>query len=713
MDKIRLLLEGGLPRPNSAPIDQAYLSELSRGSLRQYLHGQYDTPSLVEVDLLWQYLFASTFTRDASEKYLTAACNCISVFLVSAASSPLADVKDFPASGEDVWEHAFLCALKAFEGGKTKPALQVLETLAQLLRECPDKNAASERLHDSSQELLRSLFTGHPSLPIKAACIAITCLLKKTNLFAQLEDTLAETLNQVSCSWKEHQLHNGVSVGDHLDQQSCSRHLFLALLFAVRNLETRSAALKLFTLLLQADNWTRDSSPTQSAADVIELFIKQVTDSIGDFADNIMSVILDDKARFQTFVDIYRPENACSESKLILYLYVLKAGRLKRFLSEAGILSYCLTIFSALISTPDLASKVDETVFPPTNHAQNNKDPYRSFRHLLKSSSATVRIHAYSLLTANFGTTAVIPRDVLQCLIDSVDCLYDDNDAYERGEVVSITRRLLRRLESSRGSLQKMQPSSAIAGQNTLNNYDSFLHRFSRFLLKELDPGISYPRHILALQTFQLLLRTVPEVWVDLAPLVASLSSLSLDPFDDVRSTASTLLREVVELDSEGVTQYLVSKLLEDTGNLSARTCRHDHADAAGRLWPVVKLQGHNSGPVHATLHASLLRLEEHLKAIETMSPGSDYPLHAMLLGFAYTLGAGLDQSRSMCAGLLTICRKIWVKVLPHLCVDSPETETDDAEGGGNSGPKDLLAYSWRALRDSRYGSTARHSDTG
>ena len=42
-----------------------------------------------------------------------------------------------------------------------------------------------------------------------------------------------------------------------------------------------------------------------------------------------------------------------------------------------------------------------------------------------------------------------------------------------------------------------------------------------------------------------------------------------------------------------------------------------------------------------------------------------------------------------MCAGLLTICRKIWVKVLPHLCVDSPETETDDAEGGGNSGPKD------------------------
>ena len=342
MDEIRLLLEGGLPRPNSAPIDQAYLSELSRGLLRQYLHGQYDTPSLVEVDLLWQYLVASTFTRDSSEKYLTAACNCISVFLVSAASSPLADVKDFPMSGEDVWEDAFRCALKAFEGGKTKPALQVLETLAQLLRECPDKTAASERLHDISEELLRVLFIGHPSLPIKTACIAITCFLKKTNLLAQLEDTLAKILNQVSCSWKERQLHNGVSVGDLLHEPSCARHLFLALLFAVRSLETRSAALRLFTLLLQADDWTRDSSPTQSAADMIELFIKQDTDSMGDFADNIISVILDDKARFQTFVDLYRPDNACPESKLVLYLHVLKAGRLKRFLSEAGIFSYCL-----------------------------------------------------------------------------------------------------------------------------------------------------------------------------------------------------------------------------------------------------------------------------------------------------------------------------------------------------------------------------------
>ena len=370
------------------------------------------------------------------------------------------------------------------------------------------------------------------------------------------------------------------------------------------------------------------------------------------------------------------------------------------------------TTFSALISTPDLASKVDETIFAPTNHAQRNDDPYRSFRHLLKSGSSTVRIHAYSLLTANFGTTAAIPKDVLQCLLDSLDCLYDDNDAFERGEVVSITRRLLKRLESSRSSLQKMQIASSTVEQNTLDSYDNFLHEFSRFLLKELDPGISYPRHILALQTFQLLLGTVPEVWTDLILLVASLSSLSLDPFDDVRSTASLLLREVVELDSEGVTQDLVSKLLEDTESLSAKTCRHDHADAAGRLWPVVKFQDHNSVPVHTTLRASLLRLDEHLKATEPISPGFDYPLHATLLGFSYTLGAGADQSRSMCDGLMTVCQKIWIKVQPQLCVDSPETETDDAESGGTIGPKDLLAYSWRALRDSRYVSVPRHSDT-
>lgn len=48
-------------------------------------------------------------------------------------------------------------------------------------------------------------------------------------------------------------------------------------------------------------------------------------------------------------------------------------------------------------------------------------------------------------------------------------------------------------------------------------------------------------------------------------------------------------------------------------------------------------------------------------------------------------------------------CNKIWHEVKPMLCIDSPEGHTDEAMDGLMVGPKDVLSYSWRALRESRY----------
>lgn len=58
---------------------------------------------------------------------------------------------------------------------------------------------------------------------------------------------------------------------------------------------------------------------------------------------------------------------------------------------------------------------------------------------------------------------------------------------------------------------------------------------------------------------------------------------------------------------------------------------------------------------------------------------------------------------RSFHDRIVSLCDKIWDEVKPVLCVDSPEGHTDEPVEDLNVGPKDILSYSWRALRESRY----------
>jgi hypothetical protein len=48
------------------------------------------------------------------------------------------------------------------------------------------------------------------------------------------------------------------------------------------------------------------------------------------------------------------------------------------------------------------------------------------------------------------------------------------------------------------------------------------------------------------------------------------------------------------------------------------------------------------------------------------------------------------------------ICDKIWQQAKPVLCIDSPEGHSDEPVEELNVGPKDVLSYSWRSLRESR-----------
>lgn len=321
-----------------SPIDQASLSLLAKSVLRQELNGSSKSLSRDRAGTIWLKLVATVLDPTVTDKHLTAACNCLSVFLLSAASSSNQDIRTL-AFTRQTWSEGYECAWKAFDDGKTKPALQVLETLTRLLNEHPDTDVASSILRDSATSLLSIILTGMPQQHIKIACVAFSCLLRRTSLHAELEDVVDKRMNQVSSSCKRYQVQNNISP-DVVTSTGLAgaRVLLLSLLFAVRNLETRSAALKAIVQLCKpATDVDGPQSYTVVTAEMFQVFMQQNEDSIGDFADNVLPVVLDQHNRFETFLRVYQVTQNSTTRNIILWLAVLKVGRSKKFITESGI----------------------------------------------------------------------------------------------------------------------------------------------------------------------------------------------------------------------------------------------------------------------------------------------------------------------------------------------------------------------------------------
>lgn len=693
MERVRAALAHGIP------IDQGLLSQLARQALREAVNGQteqYPLKDLSDFIDLWPRLVQTVHAKNISEKHLTTACNAVSVYLASTHRAENSDLRAFVLS-TSVWASAYDCAQHAFSCGKTKPALQVLETLAILANEHPDEHAASRLLWRSAESLISTIIIGEPQSRIKASCIFLSCLSKKTSLRLILPEVIGHSLRQHLQQWQIRCNYHGLSTASRAHGLTALQELLLALLFAIKDLETRSAALKLFSQLCAGDRWST-TSQTAEGAQVLELFIQANQDSLGDIADNVLPVLLDTENQFREFHDLYSPLRAYSESKVVLYLAVLTVGRLKSFITEDG-MSFPIRLPCCQLMCAELPELLNQNF----GQSSDPRNSYHTLDLLLQAGDTSIRIHAYNLITASFATRALVPQGTLLCLLRNFRFLHDDNDAYERGEVLSTTRRLLKRLDGSYSSLQKQQTAESAL---QLHPYVTFVRRFADFLSQELELGVSYQRHIMALTSMRLLLDTSFNNWHDDSLLHKRLSILVLDAYDDVRSISADLLSRLQHRLVNNH-QLLRPALLQKTLKLAASTCRQDHADAAGRFIAIYTWQARPSN--ENTCQADMLvgeivtsyveQLTEHLNSVTILKPDSGFPLHAYLLGLSHALVSTSGPVQA--SRILSVCSRIWQLVQSELCVDSPETGTEDAEDEEFTGPKDLLAYSWRALKDS------------
>ena len=253
---------------------------------------------------------------------------------------------------------------------------------------------------------------------------------------------------------------------------------------------------------------------------------------------------------------------------------------------------------------------------------------------LLVHPSPGVRVRALSMLYRSLSFTSTLPSHVLVGLKRSICYFHTEVDPRFRNEFIVIANRLIQGIMSVIFSCQPnvvLDKNSEIerSGSNNrepdskeeiAHEHFDFLIFYMHFVAKELQPTASYQRHITALQILATGLKASgslgsfnqdaggPGQRSYTGTLIRPLVDLMMDPFDDVRSTASSVLLDILKASSkpqiessqreptyrtiplaakafqQGRFLYLCRPLARAQTMLRA-TSRADHADGVARLY--------------------------------------------------------------------------------------------------------------------------------
>lgn len=267
--------------------------------------------------------------------------------------------------------------------------------------------------------------------------------------------------------------------------------------------------------------------------------------------------------------------------------------------------------------------------------------------------------------------------------------------------------------------------------RDSLRAHEEFFDWYLDFLRQELVPTASYQRHITSLKSLVNVLKLGREGQSPAEQRICQspqwlriLLDLVMDPFDDVRETAASLLMlfraesvraEVVYGDEQPPTTALdvLSEFCTRAADLASRTSRADHSDGTARsLGLLCAWQGTLDGRI-SLLSRTLDELEQKILMAEQDlgSAVMSIPVHGAFAAIRY-MWEVLSQNRYTTeelqllakpqARMVTLCTRIWDAVSYVLCDDSPEgnlpEELEEVEGLDTKG---LLSYSFRAIHES------------
>ncbi|KAH7558690.1 hypothetical protein BM1_04827 [Bipolaris maydis] len=382
-----------------------------------------------------------------------------------------------------------------------------------------------------------------------------------------------------------------------------------------------------------------------------------------------------------------------------------------------------------------------------------------------------VRLAGMFLSIYSTSVTRVVSSSVFQALKHNLIHLHTDTDANFRREVHGYTQKLFDRLRASTATLSKGMLKNKVAGQARLpfpkaafdsglsvshpKQQDSLLESLSfvvwyiRFLEWELRPTASYQSRITALRSLIIVLRSgvdpgVPYnslsksaqgqlnwahgIQIGNKKLVRTLLDLILDPFDDVRDAAVSVLQlclsALPELDKRHV-MSAVPPFIVRAETIMLRTGRADQADGVARAYGMIFSSAENEEVTPgSSCFSTKFQIFEHLQkqlketlaiAHKDLSQAVDgQPVHGIFAALRYVVdqpdfyafisdmpsGAFINW-KSLHGDIVESIESLWNCVYHVLCADAPEGHIpDELEDEGSLDTKEILSYSWRGLKE-------------
>jgi hypothetical protein len=270
----------------------------------------------------------------------------------------------------------------------------------------------------------------------------------------------------------------------------------------------------------------------------------------------------------------------------------------------------------------------------------------------MSHADAEVRLAGMFLSVYSTAMTRLMTGGVFRSLKKNVVHLHTDTDANFRREINEYTQKLFDRLRSSTATLVKGTVKKGSSGITRLpipevcysqgvslarrTQHDplveslAFVVWYIRFLEWELRSTASYQRRITALQSLIIVLRSGIDPGVPFSHLSKSaqgqlnwahglqlanarlarvLMDLILDPFDDIRNSAISVLQLcLLAQPLAGQNSILASmhRFLDRAANMQLRTGRADQADGVARAYSLLySLLESHPGPSNPTIFAS------------------------------------------------------------------------------------------------------------
>lgn len=272
------------------------------------------------------------------------------------------------------------------------------------------------------------------------------------------------------------------------------------------------------------------------------------------------------------------------------------------------------------------------TVTDEFSHIQGTEDNTRKTL-ILKSETigkflfhreSNIRMAALALLITTFSTRKPLMPAAMKAILRGLPSMHADSDSYTRGEIMSLTRKLIIRLKSGmleEQTEQALEPAAHQKPQSDLARSDTvtklYLKAYIDFLVRDLRVTASYPRHISALKALKLLLDSGLDSRTAFKPakseletrwkfhmevfdarLLRSLVDLLLDPFEEVRATALSILNLFPQdilmcglLNPAPEKTAIAMRLTDAIARaeiIASKTSRADHADTVARLYHIM-----------------------------------------------------------------------------------------------------------------------------